>query len=151
MKLKEIIDDTEKQDITRFILEALPEWFGISEARENYIKESAKCPFIAAYDKNHPVGFVYLKETGRDTVELFVMGVLKKYHRQGVGKTLVLKAKEIATEKGYTFLQVKTVQMENTIVMIAQIVSIFHLVLRNLRYFQHCGMSKILVKSILCL
>lgn len=40
MKLKEIIDYTEKQDITRLILEALPEWFGISEARENYIKES---------------------------------------------------------------------------------------------------------------
>lgn len=103
MKLKEIIDDTEKQDITRFILEALPEWFGISEARENYIKESAKCPFIAAYDKKHPVGFVYLKETGRDTVELFVMGVLKEYHRQGVGKALVLKAKEIATEKRLHF------------------------------------------------
>ncbi|CBZ48623.1 GNAT family acetyltransferase [Streptococcus gallolyticus subsp. gallolyticus] len=111
MKLKEIIDDTEKQDITHFILGALPEWFGISEARKNYIKESAKCPFIAAYDKKHPLGFVYLKETGRDTVELFVMGVLKEYHRQGVGKALVLKAKEIATKKGYTFLQVKTVQM----------------------------------------
>ena len=38
MKLKEIIDYTEKQDITRLILEALPEWFGISEARENYNK-----------------------------------------------------------------------------------------------------------------
>lgn len=111
MKLKEIIDYTEKQDITRFVLEALPEWFGIPEAREHYIKESTKCPFIAAYDKKHPVGFVYLKETGRDTVELFVMGVLKVYHRQVVGKALVLKAKEIATEKGYTFLQVKTVQM----------------------------------------
>ena len=146
MKLKEIIDDTEKQDITRFILEALPEWFGISEARENYIKESAKCPFIAAYDKKRPVGFVYLKETGRDTVELFVMGVLKEYHRQGVGKALVLKAKEIATEKGYTFLQSKRFKWENTIVMIAQIISIFHLVLRNLKCFRHCGMTATHVK-----
>ncbi|WP_240915095.1 hypothetical protein [Streptococcus ruminicola] len=65
MKLKEIIDYTEKQDITRLILEALPEWFGISEARENYIKESAKCPFIAAYDKKHPVSFVYLRNWKR--------------------------------------------------------------------------------------
>lgn len=111
MKLKEIIDYTEKQDITRLILEALPEWFGISEARENYIKESKNSTFIAAYENNHPVGFSYLKETGKDTVELYAMGILKDYHRQGIGKALVLKAKEIAAKKGYSFLQVKTVQM----------------------------------------
>ena len=39
------------------------------------------------------------------------MGVLKEYHRQGVGTALVQAAKRIARERGYSFLQVKTVQM----------------------------------------
>ena len=37
MKIIEITDTMQKQAITRQILEALPEWFGIAEAREEYI------------------------------------------------------------------------------------------------------------------
>lgn len=37
-----IVDDIEeKQRIARSILTALPEWFGIPESTENYIRESA--------------------------------------------------------------------------------------------------------------
>ncbi|MCO4481252.1 hypothetical protein Si129_01959 [Streptococcus infantarius subsp. infantarius] len=79
------------------------------------------------------------------------MGVLKKYHRQGVGKTLVLKAKEIATEKGYTFLQVKTVQMGKYDSYDSTNRFYLSLGFKEFEVFQHCGMSKILVKSILCL
>ena len=39
------------------------------------------------------------------------MGVLKEYHRQGIGREMFMMAKNIACEKGYSFLQVKTVQM----------------------------------------
>ena len=49
-------------------------------------------------------GFNCLKETGKDTVELHVMGVLKEYHRNGVGRELFLKAKEIAEQEGYSFM-----------------------------------------------
>ena len=52
-----------------------------------------------------------MKETGNATVELAVMGVRKDYHRQGIGKQLVEKAKEIARKEGYSFMQVKTVQL----------------------------------------
>ena len=44
-------------------------------------------------------------------MELHVMGVLKEYHRKGVGRLLFEKAKKEATQKGYSFFQVKTVQM----------------------------------------
>lgn len=40
MNIKEISNDSEKMQITRAILEALPEWFSIAESRENYIKDS---------------------------------------------------------------------------------------------------------------
>lgn len=101
----------ERQRIARRVLEALPDWFGIPEARESYIRESEEQFFFAAFSKEEPVGFLCLKETGKATVELAVMGVLKEYHRMGIGRALFLAAKKYALEKGYSFLQVKTVQM----------------------------------------
>ena len=39
------------------------------------------------------------------------MGVLREYHRGGLGRKLFEEAKRIAAETGYEFMQVKTVQM----------------------------------------
>lgn len=111
MMIKTIQDASEKRLIARGVLEALPAWFGIKPAREAYINDSAGMPFFAAFDGEKPVGFITLKETGKDTAEIYVMGVLEEYHRRGVGKMLLIKAKDAATQKGYSFIQVKTVQM----------------------------------------
>lgn len=111
MRIQMLDDRQEKQRVARVILEALPEWFGIPEAQENYIRESADEIMLVSSEGGEPDGFLCLKETGRDTLELAVMGVLKEYHRQGVGTALVQEAKRIARERGYSFLQVKTVQM----------------------------------------
>ena len=109
--IRVINDAQEKQRISRFILESLPEWFGIPEAREQYIRESANEILLASVEDDQPNGFLCLKETGKDTVELAVMGVLRECHRKGIGRELFEHAKQIAVEKGYSFLQVKTVQM----------------------------------------
>ena len=106
-----IQDAEEKRRVARAILEALPEWFGIPEARENYIRESAGQIMLGAAENGETKGFLCLKETGRATLEIAVLGVRKEYHRQGVGTALVEAAKERAREMGYSFLQVKTVQM----------------------------------------
>ena len=111
MEIREITLPNDKQRIAREVLEALPEWFGIPEAREEYIKKSAAQPFFAAFDGENAVGFLCLDETGKDTAELYVMGVLKDHHRRGVGRRLFETAKERARALGYSFLQVKTVQM----------------------------------------
>lgn len=111
MTISQLTDNAEKRRVTRLILEALPEWFGIPEATEGYISESGGKIFFCAYDADKPVGFLYLKETGTATAELYVMGVLKEYHRQGIGRELVYNAKRAASEAGYSFMQVKTVQM----------------------------------------
>ena len=94
MKIKEISEAIEKQRIARLILEALTDWFEIPEAREDYIQESSNHPFYAAYNEDEPIGFIYLKETVKDTVELCVMGVLKKYHRKGVGKSFLRRQRK---------------------------------------------------------
>ena len=111
MKILEVTEDFEKRYIARFVLEALPEWFGIPEAREEYIQDSARRTFFAAYNDDKPIGFLYLKQTGKDTVELAVMGVLKEFHCNGIGKTLFQCAKKVCSDKGFSFIQVKTVQM----------------------------------------
>lgn len=109
--LVRIIDKNEKQKIARQILEALPEWFEVEEGREEYIAACVDWIFIADKEDDFYAGFLCLKETGNATVEIAVMGVRKDYHRQGIGKQLVEKAKEIAREEGYSFMQVKTVQL----------------------------------------
>lgn len=39
------------------------------------------------------------------------MGVLKEYHRKGIGQSLFEYVKKEILKKGYSFIQVKTVQM----------------------------------------
>ena len=39
------------------------------------------------------------------------MGILKEFHRHGIGRILFENAKRAAMEAGYLFMQVKTVQM----------------------------------------
>ncbi len=109
--IKVLTNAEEKKTVARLVLEALPDWFGVPESTENYISQSARWEMFAAYDNEKPVGFVCLKETGKDTIELAVMGVLKEYHRKGIGTQLFEAANKIATDSGYSFMQVKTVQL----------------------------------------
>ena len=100
-----------KKAIARKILEALHDWFEVDESREKYIEESADQIFLAAKEANEYVGFLCLKRTGNATVELAVMGVIQEYHRKGIGKSLFEEAVKAARKEGYSFMQVKTVQM----------------------------------------
>lgn len=109
--IEEIKDKQAKKRIARSILEELTDWFGITKSREQYIKDCEEQIFVVAKEAEKEIGFICLKETGKDTVEVAVMGILKEYHRHGIGKRLIGAVKNIAIEKGYSFLQVKTVQM----------------------------------------
>lgn len=105
-----IEDPAERRKISRAVLEALKDWFEVDESREKYIEESAGQPFWAAFENDEPAGFLCLKETGKETMELAVMGVLKDHHRNGIGRRLFAAAKDHASAKGYSFIQVKTVK-----------------------------------------
>ena len=64
MDILEISNDIEKKKITRYILEALPDWFGIPESREEYIEDSVGKIFFCAYKDEKPVGF-FVSQTDR--------------------------------------------------------------------------------------
>ena len=109
--IEHITDADTKRAVARKVLEALHDWFEVDESREKYIAESAGQTFIAAKENNEYAGFLCLKETGRETVELAVMGVLREFHRSGIGRQLFEEAKKTAKAQGYEFMQVKTVKM----------------------------------------
>ncbi len=103
-----LVEEKEKGKIAREILQALPDWFGIEAATEDYVKTSKNLPFIALYHNEQPVGFVALKLHNPYTAEIYVMGILKEFHRKGLGKALVSEAEEFCLENKMEFLTVKT-------------------------------------------
>ncbi|MBQ9870200.1 MAG: GNAT family N-acetyltransferase [Ruminococcus sp.] len=109
--ITQINDKKQKTQIARQILEALPEWFEVEQSREQLIAESAEQTFFAYLQEDKPIGFLCLKQTGKDTVELAVTGVLKEFHRKGLSRQLFEAAKESARQSGFSFMQVKTVRM----------------------------------------
>ncbi len=102
---------SDKEKIATYILSHLSDWFGLPESTQSYITESRDMPFWAAYQEEQPVGFIALKETSPATAEVFVMGVLPECHHSGLGRQLYQTFEQYAKEKGYSFVQVKTVQM----------------------------------------
>lgn len=109
--VREVKNKDEKRTVSRSILESLKDWFEVDESREKYISESADQLFVAAEEDGKYVGFLTLKQTGNATVELAVMGVLKEYHRKGIGRQMFELARDTARLQGYSFMQVKTVAM----------------------------------------
>jgi len=89
----------------------LPEWFGMPESTEAYIADSQEKPFLACFIGDEAVGFVVLNATSRDCADIFVMGIKRKYHRMGIGTRLNEAYEALARNLGYTYSQVKTVQI----------------------------------------
>jgi GNAT superfamily N-acetyltransferase len=108
MLIKKIEDKKMKQEIARDILYDLPEWFGIPESTEAYIKDSADMVFYAAYNGSISCGFVAIQRHFKNSAEINVMGIHKEYHRKGIGIQLIKKACEWCLEEEIEFLQVKT-------------------------------------------
>ncbi|KFZ27616.1 MAG: Acetyltransferase (GNAT) family protein [Candidatus Izimaplasma bacterium HR2] len=108
MEIKEIKDNTLKQEITRKVLRDLPEWFGIEESTKEYIDKVVNYPFIAAHIKGEVAGFYSLREENKDTLDMYVLGVLKKYHNKGVGTKLQEYVNDYAKVKKYKYMMVIT-------------------------------------------
>lgn len=109
--VREIVDIKEKEEIAREVLCDLPEWFGMAESREEYISDSQDKPFLACFINDEPAGFIVMNSTSKDCADIFVMAVKKKHHRTGIGSTLNNAYEAMAKERGFTYSQVKTVQM----------------------------------------
>lgn len=108
MKIEKIEDEILKKEICLKILRDLPEWFGIESSLLTYSEEVVGKDFYTAVISGEPVAFVSLKINNESTAEVYVIGILKKFHRMGIGQILIENIEKILKEKGYKLLMVKT-------------------------------------------
>lgn len=94
--------------ICRRILGALPTWFGVPEAVEEYATVADRSPAVIASVDHEDVGILVLRRHSPFAVEVYVMAVLPQYHRRGIGHRLLRCAEHSLAPEGVEFLQVKT-------------------------------------------
>jgi len=100
----EIEDGAERSRIAERVLRDLPDWFGIEEATQAYIREATDLTTFAYGE----AGFLCLKLHTLRAAEIYVMGVRRDAHRTGIGRTLVRAAEAWCAVHGVEYLQVKT-------------------------------------------
>lgn len=103
-----IEDDNQKSEICSSIIKTLPEWFGIPEANEKYIRDVVHQDVFAAFVKDDPVGLIAIKYHYQTTAEIWWMGIKPDFHGCGIGKLLFSVAKEHVIGNGAQFIIVNT-------------------------------------------
>lgn len=106
--VKEIMSESAKEKITLDIMGSLPEWFSPPEDIAAKAVRHRNMPFFAAFDGDDPAGFAAVKIHNEYTAEIYNLGVLKKYHRQGGGHLLTKACEEFCRGRDIVFLTVKT-------------------------------------------
>lgn len=94
--------------ICRRILDALPEWFGIPEANDDYVAFAETSPSVIASSGEEDVGILTLKLHSPYAAEVHLIAVLPEHHRSGIGRTMLEHAERRLANSGVEFLQVKT-------------------------------------------
>lgn len=108
IKICKVSDNYEKSKITEYILRRLPEWFGIEESIIEYVSGVKNTDFYAAYNSDRLVGFISIKINNVYTSEIYIIGILKEYHGNGIGKSLLKVAEKQLIKNKVKFLMVKT-------------------------------------------
>jgi len=104
MSVVQVEDAAERSQLCEQVLRDLPEWFGIEEATAAYIRDVAELPTFRIGDD----AFLSLKLHTTLAAEVYVMGVRRAQHGQGLGSTLIRAAEAYLRAGGVEYLQVKT-------------------------------------------
>jgi chloramphenicol 3-O-phosphotransferase/GNAT superfamily N-acetyltransferase len=90
------------------ILRALPAWFGIESAVQQYVRDIDNMPTILANGNGQALGFLTIKLHNSYAAEIHVMGVRPEAHHQGIGRALLGRTEACLCQQGIEYLQVKT-------------------------------------------
>ena len=90
------------------ILRALPDWFGIPSAVEEYVQQAETLGSFIALADDSPVAILTFKLHFERSAEIVVTGVLPQYHRQGIGRSLLSALEAHLLPLQVDYLQVKT-------------------------------------------
>lgn len=97
-----------KGDICDEILRVLPEWFGIESAIVQYVKDVEKMDMYIAKSNDQIIGFISINKHNKYTAEIHVMGIMKEFHKKGIGKRLIELVEKELENNGFEFFIVKT-------------------------------------------
>lgn len=90
------------------VLRSIPEWFGIEEANEAYIRDLETLPSYVATEDGVVVGFVSVRQHFPTSSEIHIIAVERSHHRKGIGRALMDVAEGDLRSSGCRMLQVKT-------------------------------------------
>jgi GNAT superfamily N-acetyltransferase len=108
IEIRKLENKDEITKITLDIMNALPEWFSPPEYIKNNSIIHREFPFFVAFDGIKAIGFLTLKIHNKYTADIYNMGVLKEYHRQGIGGLLLSSAESYCRDHDFIYLTVKT-------------------------------------------
>ncbi|MGF1607812.1 MAG: GNAT family N-acetyltransferase [Kiloniellales bacterium] len=103
----------DKRFICRDILDDLPEWFGIAEAKDAFVEAVAALPMLACRRDGQVVGFLSIKQHTASAAEVYVIGVKRRWHRRGCGRGLLVECERWALDRDIALLTVKTLAPAN--------------------------------------
>lgn len=106
-------DPERKSAICGEILRALPEWFGLEEGIQIYLQGVRDSTFFTVSVENRVVGFCAVKIHFQINAELYVLGLRKEFHGQGIGTRMIHQVRRHCRESGIRFVTVKTVSDQN--------------------------------------
>jgi ribosomal protein S18 acetylase RimI-like enzyme len=90
------------------ILDALPSWFGIPASVNDFVAVADRSPTVVASLEGSDVGLATIVRHSDFAAEVYVMAVVPRLHRRGVGWAMLRHAEEALAAEGVEFLQVKT-------------------------------------------
>jgi GNAT superfamily N-acetyltransferase len=99
--------DPAPPDVER-LLRALPEWFGIASAVEEYVQAAARLPTYLATSGATTIGALLVARHFAESAEVHLMAVDRGWHRRGVGRALLAACEDDLVADGVELLQVKT-------------------------------------------
>jgi GNAT superfamily N-acetyltransferase len=95
-------------DEVRTLLEALPAWFGIPEANEEYVDAARRMETWTAREDDALVGVVLLERHFDHAAEVHLMAVRPERRGQGIGRAVLDAIEESERARGTRLLEVKT-------------------------------------------
>jgi ribosomal protein S18 acetylase RimI-like enzyme len=90
------------------VLAELPEWFGIPQSNKEYAAFADRNPTWVAEGEGGVLGLMTLVDHGFSAIDIHLLAVRPRAHRQGVGSALVRQALAETRALGRPYLTVKT-------------------------------------------